>query len=1199
MKKGKRLLSAILAVLLIVGMIPVAASADGEGVPTATISVGTLPSWWNDEVADEESGSVLGALLDYGDLVELPRNYTLDDMKAKVAEINSFYTPIAGKGDSEGNPYQVNKGDTFYLALDMSYEPADKGGYNGSPQYAVETPRGVFKLAEDYGTLTNPVISSLEWMNRNARTQYVAGAENYHPGQTPFDLAVVFTEETKDASGNETSRYKFSFANGSGIIPNAATWDGILVLEATGAAGVYKVEVAKDNVDTNSYLEGLGASGAISSLVTTQKGWQTSAGSNAFNAVDSTDNENLPQSAIQTKPIYIEIVSNDPAISIVANQKLNPVDDTIEVTLKNGTFKDADATKFWVKDSNGDADKSAVKSVSLNGDKTVATLTVEGAKLTAGDNYYIEADKDNIQAGDAPANNLKTSNTFTVKAALTGTPTIAGTLTYGQTLTATHNTNASNVTYKWYRDTTPINGATSATYKLDKADIGKTIKVEVSDADGTLYGTAKSADNATTVAKIQLSRPASGDLGISVDPVLQNATSGLTKTATYKFTTGVINGDNVTVNVTATYTDVATTGPKTLTGATMSDTLATGGDWYTLAAANSEEYTVSGTVNPAGYSLAKETTNGKTITWESPIDNANPYVGVPGPEGKANGTVEGLGASEKLTSLTAKNKATGATVGSVVITDEETGKFTWTAPTTAISGLVEVTFTESSASEKDVTATIPAKEYDGTTAVVGTITLSEDVGFVVTGGTYDTAEVGTDKTVTLAVTGDTTIVDGATTYHLVTTAKGEIKKITDPTIKATVADNTLRGTSSIDDVLKAIKEATVKLDGVTYPTDDGKENEGTVGDYFNDEAIKALLKDIEGVSYEVDDEGNETWSFSGLANKDLDLNFDLSAIATGELAKHAELTGAKLAFHTKFRRNTTSSTTGVNLDAGGYGTVDTEVAELDDEGHVVELPTVKTKAGVVFLGWTDEEGSDKLIDPETKVLEEDDTLYAVYAGYVAGDGNGKVRPAANVLRKELARMLLVAAGLYDRNEDYTAKAENNFPDMPKDGWSDNYLARAKELGIMNGDAETGKARPNAPINREEAAVMIVKTFKVMTENGATTDKLADFDKVSDWAQKFVAALYNNGTVNGYPEEEGENTFRPKTNISRQEVAVMINKYLGVTPAKAADIKADTAVKNPFTDIKATDWSYAHVMFASLSVPYTYYEDEITQPTRDE
>lgn len=68
----------------------------------------------------------------------------------------------------------------------------------------------------------------------------------------------------------------------------------------------------------------------------------------------------------------------------------------------------------------------------------------------------------------------------------TGTPTISGTTIVGQVLTADPGTwgpGSVNLTYKWFRGSTRIVGATSSTYTLVKADGGKTITVKVTGAE--------------------------------------------------------------------------------------------------------------------------------------------------------------------------------------------------------------------------------------------------------------------------------------------------------------------------------------------------------------------------------------------------------------------------------------------------------------------------------------------------------------------------------------------------------------------------------------------------------------------------------------------------------------------------------------------------------------------------------------------
>ena len=344
------------------------------------------------------------------------------------------------------------------------------------------------------------------------------------------------------------------------------------------------------------------------------------------------------------------------------------------------------------------------------------------------------------------------------------------------------------------------------------------------------------------------------------------------------------------------------------------------------------------------------------------------------------------------------------------------------------------------------------------------------------------------------------------------------------------------------------------------------------------------------------DASDGTWDFSSQAGSNLSVSLNMADAdeTDGDLfTNFSDAATAELDITVPVDRAFTPSTSSVTFDAGDYGTADFNSAKLDSDGKVEELPKVTTKAGVVFKGWSTKEGDiNFIIDPETAVLESGTTLYAVYTGYMVGDGNGKIRPTDNVLRKELIKMLVIAAGVYDPSVDYTEDANNLFPDMAHD-WSDNYIACAKLNGIVHGDADTKKFRPNDEITREEAAIMIANAFKVETTQGDTTDRVTDFDKVSDWAQKFVAALCNRGVINGY--DDGE--FKPATKVRRMDSATMINKFLGLDSDKQDAIKADADVKNPFTDIGADEeWAKVHLLFASLNVPGSYYADEVSIPS---
>jgi Ca2+-binding RTX toxin-like protein len=94
----------------------------------------------------------------------------------------------------------------------------------------------------------------------------------------------------------------------------------------------------------------------------------------------------------------------------------------------------------------------------------------------------------------------------------TGTVTITGTATEGQTLTAS-NTLADEdglgaLSYQWKADGVNISGATSSTYALVQSEVGKAITVEISYTDGE--GTAESKLSAATAAVTNVSNAATG-----------------------------------------------------------------------------------------------------------------------------------------------------------------------------------------------------------------------------------------------------------------------------------------------------------------------------------------------------------------------------------------------------------------------------------------------------------------------------------------------------------------------------------------------------------------------------------------------------------------------------------------------------------------------------------------------------------------
>ncbi|WP_414494711.1 FG-GAP-like repeat-containing protein [Synechococcus sp. MIT S9504] len=133
--------------------------------------------------------------------------------------------------------------------------------------------------------------------------------------------------------------------------------------------------------------------------------------------------------------------------------------------------------------------------------------------------------------GEGTAESVKSDDTSAVANVNdlpTGSVTISGTPTQGQTLTAA-NTLADadglgTISYQWKREGEAISGATSANYTLVQADVGSAISVTASYTDGE--GTAESVDSDDTSAVANVNDLPTGSVTISGTP-----TQGQTLTA--------------------------------------------------------------------------------------------------------------------------------------------------------------------------------------------------------------------------------------------------------------------------------------------------------------------------------------------------------------------------------------------------------------------------------------------------------------------------------------------------------------------------------------------------------------------------------------------------------------------------------------------------------------------------------------------
>ena len=153
-----------------------------------------------------------------------------------------------------------------------------------------------------------------------------------------------------------------------------------------------------------------------------------------------------------------------------------------------------------------------------------------------------------------------------------------------------------------------------------------------------------------------------------------------------------------------------------------------------------------------------------------------------------------------------------------------------------------------------------------------------------------------------------------------------------------------------------------------------------------------------------------------------------------------------------------------------------------------------------------------------------------WAGYgvVNGDGTGNFAPDKQMTRAEFATMLANMMG-------YTAKASNSFADVNDSDWFADAILKLAAAGVIQGS--NGMANPNAPITRQESAVLMCRAFNIPTTGGNLD--FSDSADVADWAKGAVAALSSRGMMNGV----GGNNVAPLANINRASVATLLNNMI--------------------------------------------------------
>lgn len=167
--------------------------------------------------------------------------------------------------------------------------------------------------------------------------------------------------------------------------------------------------------------------------------------------------------------------------------------------------------------------------------------------------------------------------------------------------------------------------------------------------------------------------------------------------------------------------------------------------------------------------------------------------------------------------------------------------------------------------------------------------------------------------------------------------------------------------------------------------------------------------------------------------------------------------------------------------------------------------------------------------------EKGDAIRAmVTRGILVGMGNDKFEPETTISRA------MVTAVFMRISMDQTIKSPASFTDVKDKAWYERSVKWASTNGLIKG-YEDGSFKPNKKVSYEEFAVMLdnlLKEYKLDLPKVKTVNK-ADFDYVSDWSRDSVVRMIELGLM----KTDANGKVQPKGEYSRADLAETLNQLI--------------------------------------------------------
>ena len=175
-------------------------------------------------------------------------------------------------------------------------------------------------------------------------------------------------------------------------------------------------------------------------------------------------------------------------------------------------------------------------------------------------------------------------------------------------------------------------------------------------------------------------------------------------------------------------------------------------------------------------------------------------------------------------------------------------------------------------------------------------------------------------------------------------------------------------------------------------------------------------------------------------------------------------------------------------------------------------------------------------------------------GYFKGVTDTEFKPDTDVSRAMLVTVLWRLTGdelyKYKTVDGITKKLPkyiNMFWDMKDDAWYTDYISWANENDIISGYSKR-EFRPDEAMTREQIATVLynyLKNYKLVRNFDGLKVKEAveytDAAQIADWAKDKISIVQQIGLMEG----RNDGRFDPKANVTRAEIAVIIERLLKI------------------------------------------------------